>query len=283
MIFISCKYNQISQICYCECLKTQPTPKFINMILNKPLFERLVDEALQQKFSGWDFAYVANRMVESQPSWNYRQIVGERIKDANSLLDLDTGGGELLSSLQPLPPVTYATEGFPPNVPIARRCLEPLGIKVFDTIAHVPLPFEENFFDLVLNRHGSYLPSELYRILKPGKSFITQQVGGRNCIRFNEVLGDEVGYTYADWTLERAIRELEESGFTIVDKREEYPLVEFRDIGAIVFFLKVISWQVSDFTVEKYYEKLGAIHNEIQETGRFVATEHRFYLEVQKT
>jgi len=81
------------------------------VILNKPLFDKLVDEACHQEFSGWDFVYVSNRMIESQPSWDYRQLVLDKIKNATSLLDLDTGGGEFLSSLQPLPPITCATEG----------------------------------------------------------------------------------------------------------------------------------------------------------------------------
>jgi SAM-dependent methyltransferase len=195
---------------------------------------------------------------------------------------MDTGGGEFLSSLQPLPPVTIATEGYLPNVPVAKARLGPLGVEVIDTWAPVPLPFEAGSFDLVINRHGGYRARELYRVLKPGKSFITQQVGGKNCIRLNEMLQDVVDFEYSYWTLDYALRELVESGFHIIDQREDYPSLEFVDIGAVVYYLKVISWQVSGFTIEKYYDKLARIHNLIQETGRFVVTEHRFYIEAQK-
>lgn len=252
------------------------------MILNKPLFDKLVAEAWNQDFSGWDFGYLSHRMIESGLSWDYRQIVLGKMKSANSLLDIDTGGGEFLSSLGQLPALTCATEGYAPNLPVAKACLEKLGVQVFDTIDTVHLPFHDNFFDLVINRHGGYLPSELHRVLKPGKSFITQQVGGRNCIELNEILQDEVDFQYSYWTLEYAIRELEESHLYILDQKEEYPQVEFRDIGAVVFYLKVISWQVSDFTVEKYYRRLIDIHNIIQETGKFIISEHRFYIEAQK-
>ncbi len=33
-------------------------------------------------------------------------------------------------------------------------------------------------FDLILNRHESYHPGEIARVLAPGGTFLTQQVGG---------------------------------------------------------------------------------------------------------
>ena len=252
------------------------------MILNQPLFDQLVNEARQHEFSGWDFTYLSDRMFESRPSWDYRQPVLQKIKNANALLDLDTGGGEFLSSLQPLPAHTCATEGYPPNVPIARTRLEPLGVPVFNTLATAQLPFGDSSFDLVINRHGGFLASEIYRLLKPGRSFVTQQVGGQNCIRLNELLQDKVYFQYSYWTPDCAVQLLEEAGLRIVEQREDFPLVEFTDIGAIVYYRKAVSWQVNDFTVEKYYERLGEIHNLIQETGELVVSEHRFYIEAQK-
>ncbi len=88
-------------------------------IEKKEEFERLMDEAWKHEFAGWDFTFIHGRMVETPPSWNYGEIAKERIRGAQSLLDLDTGGGEFLASLQPLPQLTCATEGHPPNVPIA--------------------------------------------------------------------------------------------------------------------------------------------------------------------
>ncbi|RPK04748.1 hypothetical protein FH5_01986 [Priestia endophytica] len=35
-----------------------------------------------------------------------------------------------MSTLQPFPKTLYATEGYKPNVPIAKERLEPLGVKV---------------------------------------------------------------------------------------------------------------------------------------------------------
>jgi SAM-dependent methyltransferase len=252
------------------------------MVNNKEEFERLMQEAWQHEFAGWDFEFLSGRMLETPPSWDYRKIVQANIRGAQSLLDLDTGGGEFLASLQPLPPQTCATEGHPPNIPIAETRLKPLGVKVVSTHAAVRLPFEDNAFDLVINRHGGILAAEIHRVLRPGGRFITQQVGDRNCIRLNEALQNNPDFSFSQWTLERAVRQLEESGLRILERKEEFPSAEFKDIGAVVYYLKAIPWQVSDFTIEKYYDRLAEIHNIILETGAFTVKEHRFYIESQK-
>jgi SAM-dependent methyltransferase len=252
------------------------------MIIREDIFKKLVEDAWHQGFSGWDFVYLSGRMVQTSTSWDYRQIVLQKIPTADLLLDLDTGGGEFLSSLQPLPRHTYATEAYPPNVPIAKACLEPLGVRVCETPANGPLPFDVDSFDLVINRHGDISAAEIHRILKPGGRFITQQVGGRNNIRLNEILQDKVEFRDSNGTLDGAVRQLEEAGLKITDRREEYPPVEFTDIGAVVYYLKAIPWQVGGFSPEKYYTRLGKIHNIIQEKGKFASAAHRFFIEAQK-
>ncbi|MFT3891767.1 MAG: hypothetical protein QM730_09060 [Anaerolineales bacterium] len=116
-------------------------------IINQPLFEQLINEALKQEFSGWDFRYLANRWNEASLSWEYPKIVRSHIKPEFCMLDMDTGGGEMLSSFMPLPKNTYATEGYPPNVPIARNRLKPLGVKVIQVWGDDILPFENDYFD----------------------------------------------------------------------------------------------------------------------------------------
>jgi SAM-dependent methyltransferase len=252
------------------------------MTINKDKFERLMNEAWQHEFAGWDFNFVTGRFVETPPSWDYRQIVLDHIRNAKALLDLDTGGGEFLAGLQPLPPGSCATEGYPPNVAIATARLEPLGVKVFNTHAAVQLPFEDEFFDLVINRHGGILAPEIARVLTPGGRFITQQVGDKNCLLLNEALQNIPDFTFSAWNLERAVKQLETGGLRILERKEEFPKAEFKDIGAVVYYLKAISWQVTDFTIEKYYDRLAEIDQGIQEKGAFVVNEHRFLIEAQK-
>ncbi|MBN1440239.1 MAG: class I SAM-dependent methyltransferase [Anaerolineales bacterium] len=252
------------------------------MTFDKDVFEKIMQDAWRQDFNGWDFSFVSDRMLETPPSWDYRKIVLERIRGVHSLLDLDTGGGEFLASLQPFPPETRATEGHPPNIPVAKSRLEPLGVKVVDTHAMPQLPFGDNTFDLLINRHGGILASEFFRLLKPSGRFITQQVGGRNCARLNEALNAQPDFLASAWTLDLAAKQLESAGLRILERKEEFPPVGFKDVGAVVYYLKAISWQVSDFSIEKYYDQLAEIHTTIQKSGTFTVEGHRFLLEAQK-
>jgi SAM-dependent methyltransferase len=251
-------------------------------IHNQPLFERLLKEAWEYDFSGWDWSYLDGRAVESPLSWDYPKIVFDQSRNVRSLLDIGTGGGEFLATLQPFPPQVFAAESYPPNLEVARKTLEPLGVKVIGVREEDPLPFEENSLDLVINRHASYSAAEVNRILKPGCGFITQQVGGENNLRFNEILQEKVEFIYSYWTLDYAANELARAGFEIIRAVEDFPETAFYDIGAVVFHLKIISWQVEGFTVEKYYPKLALIHNMIQEEGQFVVNSHRFLIEARK-
>ena len=252
-------------------------------IKNKDIFDQLISEALEQEFSGWDFNFLSERMKEGSLSWDYPQIVRDHIKPDMYLLDMDTGGGEILSSLQPLPRHTYATEGYPPNVPVAKSRLEPLGIKVIQLYGDDSMPFENSLFDLVINRHGAFIPAELHRVLKPDGIFITQQVGGQNNFELNQLLQEEPEFKFSYWTLDWATNQLADAGFQIYEKREEFPETVITDIGALVFHLKVISWQIEDFSVEKYHDKLVQIHNTIQEKGNLRIKSHRILITAKKT
>jgi SAM-dependent methyltransferase len=252
------------------------------LITNKELFDELITEAQNQEFTGWDFSYISGRMIQGQPSWDYRAIVLDRARGAGSMLDMGTGGGEFLSSLPFLPYVTCATEGYPPNISLARRRLGPLGVRVFEVHSDEDLPFEDSAFDLVINRHESFSARQVFRLLKPGGKFLTQQVGGSDNFRLNELLQAKPHYPYHNWTLQEACKRLVKAGFRILDQQEEFLETAFVDIGAVVYYLMAVPWQIEDFTIQKYYNKLADIHNLIEKDGELVTSSHRFLLETEK-
>lgn len=178
-------------------------------------------------FEGWDFSYLtrSGRMQEFPLTWNYANLVMDELEQAASLLDMGTGGGEFLSALPSRPAATFATEGYEPNVAIARRRLEPLGIHVERISEDDAIPYGDEQFELVINRHESYRPEEVKRVLKPGGLFLTQQVGGLNDRELNEWLGAPE-YEYAHWNLDYAAKELEPH-LAIVSAREEIVKTRF--------------------------------------------------------
>ena len=143
-------------------------------------------------FKGWDFSYINNRISEDTLPWNYKEIVENNIKDYITVLDMGTGGGEFLLSLNRKKARFYATESYKPNLILCTNILKPYDIEVREVTDDNNLPFEDNYFDLIINKHESFSLSEVTRILKPGGKFITQQVGGKNNIEMSKFLLGEV-------------------------------------------------------------------------------------------
>ncbi len=247
------------------------------------LFQHLLKEA-EQPFSGWDFSYLshAGRWQSEPLPWSYASTLWPYLRDASSLLDMGTGGGEFLSLLAPLPAHTCATEGHPPNFPLAQQRLEPLGVRVFKITDETNLPFKDAEFDLIINRHESYDPIEVYRILQHDGYFITQQVGDQNDIEINTLFGTTPDIGAQPWTAKSAAEELQGVGFDIIKVDEAFPKSRFYDVGAIIYFLKAIPWVIPGFSVAQYQDLLYQLHERIQSEGYLEIQEHRFLIVSQK-
>lgn len=251
-------------------------------IINPERFQRLVKDAQNADFSGWEFSWLERRMIQEQPPWDYRALVTDFLNNTNSLLDLGTGGGEFLATLAPLPADTHATESYLPNQRIARERLAPLDVEVLSTTTDSPLPFSDSRFDLVISRHESYDPSEVWRILKPGGLFITQQVGGLDNLELNQVLEDHPSIPFSSWGLAGALTGLYETSFRIERAEKATLTSKFIDIGAVVYYLKAIPWQVEGFSLDTHYSQLVRLYNIIERQGEFIATAHRFLIIARK-
>lgn len=230
-------------------------------------------------FSGWDFSYIDTRSATDPLPWDYRAIVSALLPECRALLDMGTGGGEWLASLNPLPARTVATEGYASNVPVARARLEPLGIEVVEVGDDGRLPLPDASFDLVINRHDLYDPVEVRRVLVPGGRFVTQQVGSDNDLDLNELLGaPPAALDVDDWRLETARARAEAAGLRVTRAEEAEPLMRFFDVGALVFHLTAIPWQIPDFEVERYFPRLQALHRRCLAGEPIVSRNRRFLL-----
>jgi hypothetical protein len=206
--------------------------------------------------------------------WNYKCLASKALTNATRLLDIDTGGGEVLASLAPLPPA-IATEPYPPNVPIATARLAPLGVDVRAGRAS-ELPVADGNVTLVLNRHGSLDAIEAARVLAPQGVFLTQQVGSRNDLAFNDALGSPPPSPPNAHTLHSTVAELEDAGLVIDQAQEDYPVTRYFDVGAVVFQLRSVPWQVPGFDVVTFEERLRSLDAHIRRTGSFDVKSHRF-------
>jgi hypothetical protein len=81
---------------------------------------------------------------------------------------------------------------------------------------------------------------------------------------------------------ELARRAAENAGLEVTDLQSQRLRTVFYDVGAVVYFLRLVIWIVPGFTVAAYDEQLRALHAQIQHDGSFVAHATRFLIEATK-
>lgn len=232
---------------------------------------------------GWDFSHISGRFEEDNDlPWDYKQIILSYLKGDIKLLDIDTGGGEFLLSLHHPYHNTSATEGYPPNVLLCERTLLPLGIDFKKMSQYNSMPFDDNSFNIVINRHGNYNVEELYRVIKPNGLFITQQVGSHNDRKLIELLCPDLPKPFPNATLQIQSELFRKEGFSIIRGEEAYRPIKFYDIGALVWFARIIEWEFQGFSVDNNFDRLIEAQRILDCTGSIDGTIHRYLIVAQK-
>ncbi len=199
------------------------------------------------------------------------------------MLDLETGAGQMIADLPKVPRLTVATEGHEPNLAMAARRLRRRGAWLVRTQQDRPaLPLASNSFELVTSRHPiDTWWEEIARVLRPGGAYLSQQVGPDSLRELSELMmGPLPRGSKREPEVARAAAE--KAGLMVTDLRHERPRTVFYDIGAVVYFLRLVVWIVPGFTVEKYREELFALHCRIERAGGFETSASRFLIEAVK-
>jgi SAM-dependent methyltransferase len=261
-------------------------------------FDQLVQEAAEASFEGWDFSWLSGRAAEERPPWDYDAEAARLLRTARHALDIDTGGGEVLLRLAPFSGAVVATEGYAPNIGVAARNLRPVGVRVVgtqsapDNVDQYPrtsatpsstsshLPFVDGAFDVVVDRHSSYWPCEVARVLRPGGTFLTQQagLGGSELLR---EFGRPVP-AKPDFDLAFALGQLATAGLGVIRAEEVETPTRFFDVGALVYYLRAVPWLVPGFNVDADRDVLLRLHGEILKTGPVPVTGRRMLIEVRR-
>ena len=250
--------------------------------MNKAECMKIWKHEENQSFKGWDFSYISKRYTEEALPWDYTGTV-KALMGNKKMLDMGTGGGEFLLSLQPEAGITFATESYPPNIELCKMVLPGHGIEISAVDNDEMLPFENNFFDLIINRHESFCAKEVHRILNQGGKFVTQQVGGKNNKELSKLLlGEYPSIIDMNFNLENTVKELTEAGFKVINQHEFFPRIRFYDIGALVFFARIIEWEFPDFSVQRCFYQLFELQQKLEKDGYVESIGHRFFIEAIK-
>ncbi len=251
--------------------------------MNPPDWLALWQREEQVPFVGWDFSYLAGRMIEAPTPWSYPDRAASLLRQSTAVLDLDTGGGEQLLSLRAAwPAQVAATEGYPPNFQLAQEQLTPHGVKVVAANASdgERLPFADGEFDLVLNRHGALNPTETARVLRPSGVFFTQQVHGLYAAGLKAVFGATPRWPEA--TPEQNLPRLQAAGLAIVRADNWSGELSFADVAAVVYYLKAVPWMVPNFSVTTHQAALFQLQHQLDRGERLIFTARKYLIEAVK-
>lgn len=77
-------------------------------------------------------------------------------------------------------------------------------------------------------------------------------------------------------------RAAEDAGLVVQALDVERPRTVFFDVGAVVYFLRVVPWIVPGFSVARFREPLRELHRKIERDGAFETTASRMLVEATK-
>jgi hypothetical protein len=242
-------------------------------------FHELVRDAASADVTGWGFDWLNGRATEERPPWGYAKLLGDRLGQVESALDIDTGGGEILAEAPAFPPRMVATEAWPANAQRARKLLGPRGVQIIETVNDAP----DESFELVTARHPVRPDwEEIHRVLALGGHYFAQHVGPGSAAELIEhFLGPLPGAgTGRDPQRERAAAQ--GAGLVVTDLRVAQCRMELYDVGAVVWILRKCVWWVPDFSVEKYRDKLADLDARMRDGEPVVAHSTRHLIEARR-
>lgn len=246
-------------------------------------FDALIEAGSTADVSGWDFSWLDRRATEERPPWGYARLLGERLGEASSSLDIQTGGGEVLSEARSFPPVAVATESWPPNIAHATRLLHPRGVVVVADQDEPPLPFADGAFDLVTSRHPATIWwDEIARVLRPGGTYLAQHVGPASAFELIEFFLGPQPEARRGRHHDDEVAAAEAAGLDVVDLRTARLRIEIHDVAAVIYLLRKVIWWVPGFTVERYVDRLRDLHELIEADGPFVAHSTRHLIDARR-
>jgi len=133
---------------------------------------------------------------------------------------------------------------------------------------------------VVANRHSGLNCDEVARILLPGGTFLTQQVHGLWAQDLLAVFG--VWPQWPDATPADYLPRLKGAGLQIERAEEWQGRLIFTDVGAIVYYLKAVPWNVPDFSVERHREHLLGLQRRLENGEVLAFVARKFIIEARK-
>lgn len=134
------------------------------------------------KIKNWDFSQI-NCEVECLTNWNMNKILNEKATMNSRILDLGTGGGEIVINefLEVLEIV--GTDFSPEMIKTAKENLKKSKKKniKFRIMDNLNMDTEDNYFDIVVARNTCINAKQIHKTLKKGGLLLVRGVDKLDC------------------------------------------------------------------------------------------------------
>lgn len=180
---------------------------------------------------GWDFSKM-NYVVEQKHDFNYYKSVVEKISPNTVMLDIGCGSAEKTARFYGLAKKVYFTDYEPEMLKRAEVNVEKYYENddiqcnkfVFDKIdSRGSFKYSNESFDLVVSRHCGANMHEVYRVLKHGGAFISEDVSSDDCQELKDYFNRGQGYNEQP-LYKKVMNECMDSGYS------EIQLIKFEQI-----------------------------------------------------
>ena len=141
------------------------------------------------------------------------------------------------------------------------------------------LPFSDECFDLVLNRHEELGPAEVARVLALEGQILTQQVARSNWQELRDYFPrmHDFGPFF-----ERYQAGLRSGGLTVTRAETHDAHEAYSTLGDMVYMLTVGSWTIPGFDLAQDLDALLALERGLRREEGIVLTKSRFVIEAHK-
>lgn len=233
---------------------------------------------------GWDFSQISSRMKSYGKKWDFTKILRDYLDKKTVLLDLGTGGGEMLLSMAPFVKNAYGIDHSESMIKTAKDNLRKSHSKnvEFRFADTKKIPFPDESFDVVSCRHAPFYVKEILRVMKPGGIFITQQVGEKDKQNIKKIFGRGQSFREKAGTLmNRYVGELRDSGFNII-RKETYNATEYYANMEDMIFLLRNTPIIPSFDIQRDEDSLKRLEKKYGSKKGIKTNSYRFVIIAEK-
>lgn len=177
------------------------------------------------KTIGWDFSKIKYDVIDNS-KFKYFDEINNNLSKDSLMLDIGTGGGEKLSNLiSNNCLLKIGTDFSEEMIKIAKKNNKNPKICFFEMNSD-DIKFPNSFFDIVSARHTPFNLQEVYRLLKEGGIFFSEQIDEEDCKELKEVFGRGQGFGVNQKLIDNVKLDIQKYKFTKIEffdiLQEEY-------------------------------------------------------------